>query len=284
MTSLEKREDLEPMNPLKQKTLAYVRERVCESGGFCFYRLEEPNGSDTYYAIEILTLLNEPFQNRKTEDFLKNIQDREGGFKSIYWAYYSLKGLRLMAQFPRISPAPYLKKHLSRYQAVHASSRIRLRRLNYLTDLCMLFEINVSPRLKDEIISFIMSFQNSNGGFGKPVSTLMETTDALGTLQRLGYPVTSLPVTEFLKSCEDLVHGFLNIPAMAPSFLEHLHAGVVATSLLGGTPQYPRACLTFIQACQNKTGGFSRASHGLPSLQNTYFAIHALSLLEVTAG
>ena len=185
-----------------------------------------------------------------------------------------------MGQSPVISPAPYIKKHLEDFRAAHASSTALLRRLNFLTELRILFGINLSPGLQNKIIRFILSLLNSDGGFGSPASTLMETADAISILQRLGFPVTSLSVTGFLKSCENPVHGFLNIPAMAPSFMEHLHAGVISACLLGFVPRYSRACLTFIRACQNKTGGFSRASHGLPTFQDTYHAIHTLSLLE----
>lgn len=43
---------------LKEKVIYYVKERKCNGGGFCFYRLEEPNGSDTYYAIHSLSLFS----------------------------------------------------------------------------------------------------------------------------------------------------------------------------------------------------------------------------------
>ena len=36
----------------------YIKERECENGGYCFYRQEEPNSSDTYYAIATQKLLN----------------------------------------------------------------------------------------------------------------------------------------------------------------------------------------------------------------------------------
>ena len=32
-------------------------DRKCRDGGFCFYRLEEPNGLDTYSALSVLHLL-----------------------------------------------------------------------------------------------------------------------------------------------------------------------------------------------------------------------------------
>ena len=36
---------------IAEKVEVYIMERLCENGGFCFYRLEEPNASDTYFAV-----------------------------------------------------------------------------------------------------------------------------------------------------------------------------------------------------------------------------------------
>ena len=41
-----------------QKTIRYISERQCASGGYCFYRLDEPNAADTLYALASLALLD----------------------------------------------------------------------------------------------------------------------------------------------------------------------------------------------------------------------------------
>ena len=41
-----------------QKTIRYISERRCASGGYCFYRLDEPNAADTLYALASLALLD----------------------------------------------------------------------------------------------------------------------------------------------------------------------------------------------------------------------------------
>lgn len=51
---------------VKSRNLHYVMERKCEGGGFCFYRLEEPNCSDTYYALSILNFLGADFNFQPT--------------------------------------------------------------------------------------------------------------------------------------------------------------------------------------------------------------------------
>jgi len=36
---------------IAEKVKIYIMERLCKGGGFCFYRLEESNASDTYFAV-----------------------------------------------------------------------------------------------------------------------------------------------------------------------------------------------------------------------------------------
>jgi len=81
---------------IAEKVEVYIMERLCENGGFCFYRLEEPNASDTYFAVLALRYLGVDFRNDRTIDFLKNMQRMDGSYSSIYSAYYSIKVLKLM--------------------------------------------------------------------------------------------------------------------------------------------------------------------------------------------
>ena len=51
---------------VKERTINYVTRCRCVEGGFCFYRLEEPNASDTYYALSILNLLGVDIEDDDT--------------------------------------------------------------------------------------------------------------------------------------------------------------------------------------------------------------------------
>ena len=101
-------------------------------------------------------------------------------------------------------------------------------------------------------------------------------------LKWLSYPVERLSITDFVKECEHPIYGFVNLPRMSPSFIEYIHAGISASRLLDYESRHFNKCIEFISDCQSRTGGFSRATHaGIATLENTYLAIHALSLLPV---
>lgn len=268
---------------LKARTLSYIMKRQCQTGGFCFYRLEEPNGSDTYYALATLRLLGKPFKEKSTILFLKDIQNHDGSYKNIYHAYYAIKGLGLMDETPKLDPRPYIRSSLHNFMVKHAALGTILRRMNILTELCSELHITIPVREHTKMIDFVLSCQNDDGGFGSPFSTLLNTSYSLSVIERLHYPFSSLGISRFLEKCKNPVHGFLNIPNMAPSFLEHIHAGVLIASILDYPTFFVEACLNFIKSCQSTNGGFSRAPKGLPTLQDTYYAIHSLTQLTKMA-
>ena len=91
-------------NGLKDRVLQYVMDRKCRDGGFCFYRLEEPNGLDTYSALSVLNLLGVPLHDRKTVAFLQGMQNGDGSYESVFMAFYSLKSLQLAEREPERDP------------------------------------------------------------------------------------------------------------------------------------------------------------------------------------
>ena len=104
---------------LQQRILDYVIDRQCRKGGFCFYKLEETNGLDTYSALSLLNLLDVSFKDEKTVAYLQNMQNDDGSYDSVFLAFYSLKSLRLLNQESRHDPRPYILKHI-RYDRVDA--------------------------------------------------------------------------------------------------------------------------------------------------------------------
>ncbi len=265
---------------LKARTIHYILERQCEKGGFCFYRLEEPNGADTYYALVTLHLLGERIYDPASVQFLKDAQAPGGSYHNLYRAYYAIKGLRYLGSRPRHDPRPYLEAQLRHFAVENASSETALKRLDLLTELCLETGVEISPAQRREITAFIHGFSGENGGFGSPVPTLLVTAYAVKILSRLGLSLPSLKIERYLAACEHPLHGFLNVPDMAPSFLEHIHAGLSVSRFLKHPPRYPDACQRFIERCQAPNGGFARTSCGLPGLADTYLAIHALTILE----
>jgi hypothetical protein len=266
---------------LRQKVIQYVLERKCMSGGFCFYRLEEPNGSDTWFALSVFDLLHYGFRDESTVNYLRAMQHPDGSYDSIYSAFYSIKSLSLLGADPAEDPRPYISRNLGtyRFDARRPPAEVisLFKRTSFLVDLYKTTGLDAG---NDGMIEFILRFRNEDDGFGRPRSTLHETSRALEMLQRLGYALDGLGAESFILRCETPVTGFTDIPRTSLGFLEHVHAGVLASHLLARRPRYAKQCTAFVLNCQNRNGGFSRTPHGgIATMEDTWYAAHALHLL-----
>ncbi|MBN2688414.1 MAG: hypothetical protein JXR85_09610 [Deltaproteobacteria bacterium] len=267
------------------RLIDYTKTRRCRTGGFCFYRLEEPNGSDTYYAIAIFKILGVAFHDDRTIRYLIEQQDGDGSYRSIFSAYYALSGLYLMEEHPAYDPAAYLLGHFDHYrfdaECLPAEVTALFKRLVFFIRLCTGLGIDIPKKKKKEIIDFVLNFQRDDGGFGHGLSSLVETEQAASILQLLDYhPVKDLNIKEFIKSCETPVSGFTGVPKSSLTFIEYINSGIRASELVGYRPRYVDECFRFIVGCQTKTGGFSRGyGAGIATMENSYFAVDSLALL-----
>ena len=269
----------------RSTVIRYVLDRRCLKGGFCFYRLEEPNGSDTWYALSILDLLREKFKDEDTVAYVKGMQHPDGSYDSIYNAWYAIQSLVLLGEQPSRDPRHYVMGNLEHYRfdatKLPAEVISIFRRISYLVDLYAVLEMNRDGQLRDNLIEFIMGFQNEDGGFGYLLSTLLDTAKALAILKSLRQPIEDLGAEVFIRHCEVPFYGFTDIPHTTLSYLEYVHAGVLASYLISRRPTYLEQCETFVMNCQNRNGGFSRTIQGgIATLENTWHALHSLTLLS----
>jgi hypothetical protein len=266
----------------KISIIDYVLQCRCQCGGYCFYRLEEPNGADTYFALSTLNHLKFDFEDEKTTAYLQNLQHDDGSYDSIFSDFYAVNGLRLLGTNPLFDHSSYITSNIDQYKfdvnKLPAEMTAAFKRTFYLVSL---YNKNaVDKKNRDGMVQFILQFANKDHGFGIGKSSLRETALALNILKLLSYPVEQLQPDDFIRICETPICGFTDIPGTSLSFIEHIHAGIMASSLSGHTPSYPEQCLDFILNCRNKTGGFSRTTHdGIATLENTFLAIESLSLL-----
>lgn len=271
------------MDEYKEQAVNYVIERQCKEGGFCFYRLEEPNASDTYYALSILNLLDINFKDENTVAYLRNLQNNHGSYNSIYSAFYSIKSLLLLNEKPKDDPKPYITRSTGIYNVDALLDEVRsiFERIYYVIDLCSTLKIELDDGIRNNIIGFVLNFQKEDRGFGHAHSTLIETSQALAVLKWLNYPIDILKTEHFIKKCENPIYGFVNVPDTSPSFIEHIYAGAIAADIISCKPRYLNQCIELIGKCQNSNGGFSRAADGgISTLENTYYAVHSLKLLS----
>ncbi|MHA1798538.1 MAG: prenyltransferase/squalene oxidase repeat-containing protein [Candidatus Helarchaeota archaeon] len=145
-------------------------------------------------------------------------------------------------------------------------------------DSCFILNIKLENTIKNEITGFLFEIKNDDHGFGPFFSTLIDTYQALTILKFLNFNISSLKSVNFIKKCENSNFGFSNLRNTAPSFIEHVHAGIMASHLMNYRPLYLNQSINFIMRCQNNNGGFSRSTLGISTLENTHQAIEVLML------
>lgn len=273
-----------PMIPEQETTIRYIRERRCASGGYCFYRLDEPNAGDTFYALASLATLGAlPDDDDATRSYLHTFQHPdEGRFSNVNVGYAVMRSMNLLGEQPAIDPAGWILSSLlppgDSTRPVESSSLFE--HLYLLTGLCMLLGVAIPADKKATITSAVLRYQHPDTGFGSPRSTIIETAHALAILGVLGHPVSSIGSRAFLKQCEDLAYGFLAVPGTKPAYLEHVHAGVLACSVLGYDSPVLMQCAEFVGRCCRENGGYIRSVFGgSATLENTYLALDTLDMI-----
>lgn len=261
----------------------YVTQRRCRDGGFCFYRLEEPNGSDTYYALSILSLLGFEVKDEKTVAYLKDRQRTDGSYESTFQAYFCISALQLFNEVPAVDPSDYILSHLGIYDVnnLPAGGSSIFGRLFLLMELCCALKLPLPDDRSESLVSFVLQYQQEDKGFGHSYASLIETMQAVKILALLGYTLSTLRVEDFEPHCEDPVFGYVNVPRTSTAFLEHIHAGIELARLLSLKPRFADRCWEFVLNCQNRTRGFSRTTHGgIATLENTWLAVKTIYLLR----
>jgi hypothetical protein len=151
--------------------------------------------------------------------------------------------------------------------------------LHCLIALCSALKARLDENVVQRIIDLILTFRNEDKGFGHIRSTLLETSQALESLKRLGYPVEELDAEDFIRKCEVPDYGFTGVPNTSLGYLEQVRGGLIACAVLSYKPRYIEQCVRFVRDCQRDDGGFSRR-RGISTLEDTYYAVHSLSLIS----
>jgi len=265
------------MIDFKEQLISYITDRRCPDGGFCFYRLNEPNTVDSFYALDALRMIGEPYDDPATLAWLS----QEDGYPTIYSRYYAIRALAALGTPTEHEAVPWVRalSPLPAGERPVESSSIFEWPLMYLT---IHRDLNrpVSPSTQRCIAEFVSAHRQDNGGYGHWRSTMHETADALSILASLGRLPEDSGVRGFLRQCWHPEYGYLNVPGSLPAYLEHVAAGVRAASL-SGIPVEADLVRAFIRRCRRGNGGYSRSVFGgSPNLATTWMAVSILALLE----
>jgi len=273
-----------PMIPTREITIQYISERRCASGGYCFYRLDEPNAGDTFYALASLAILDAlPRDDEATRTYLHSFQRSDGSFPNVNVGHAVIRSLALLDERPAINPSDWILTAMTApgdaTRPVESMSLFEP--LYQLVNLCRLLEIPIHSREKDELIRAVLGYRRPDTGFGQSYSSMIETAHALAILAALDNETAAQPSVRFLHLCEDPDHGFLSVPNTRPPFLEHIHAGVLACSMIGYRSPVLEPCGDFIRKCCRENGGYVRSTFGgSATLENTYLALDTLDMIE----
>lgn len=258
-----------------EAVLRYVDERRCVDGGYCFYRLPEPNAADTRYALAIRSRLGPVQSDPATVVFLRSLQMPDAAFPNVFVADHVLAGLALLGASPRHDPGPYLlarlaalgdherpPEQLSALEGVHAA-----------VEASGLADVPIGGDSLAAVLRHVRSLRHPGGGFGAGHPTIAETADAVAVLVRLGRPNEAAGASDFVAAAGDPRDGYL--------FLEPVAALVRASLLLRQPLRAPDRVRAFVLGLRHPSGGFVRSRYGgSPTLEYTHLAVETLALLD----
>jgi hypothetical protein len=271
------------LQTIKENAARYILERTCPGGGFCFYRLDEPNPQDTYFALATLDLLEIPYRAERTVRYLQAIQQTDGVYESLAQTFFVLLGLRYLDSQSLHDPTAGVERLtdwlLSSVSSPGDTRSALFAELYQVTLLREAMNLDWREGQRQSIIRLLHAHHHRDGGFGVETSNLLETFHAAAVLRRISHPVALTDVEPFLRACEHPVFGFTGKPATSLFFLEYLHAGLALCNEIALLPTYGAACASFLYQCQTNSGGFARTNLAIATLENTCFAIHGIQIL-----
>jgi len=268
----------------------YVESTRSDDGGYCYYRLNESNAADTFYAVYVLTALNRPVPEPElTADFLQQHQGSDDSFQSIYSADYVLRALDLLGVPPPFDPNDFLQSQLEgtlsiASQPYYELSNSFLASLGKAVAILALRHDEPSPAVKTEVVEAVRPYKRPEGGFGVDHASVYSTYNAV---QALSFSLSDSPagVSQWIRRCEWKKGGFSQTPVNTPNYLDEIHRGLSIMRAVNERPRYPQETATFIGRLQNANGGFRRAADsGISSLENAYYALKALVELSYWKG
>jgi uncharacterized protein len=273
-----------------RQLVGYVESTRNDDGGYCFYRLNESNAADTFYAVYALTALNRRVPEPElTADFLQQRQGSDGSFQSIYSADYVLRALDLLGVPPLFDPDDFLHSQLEGTlsivsQPYYELSNSFLQSLGRTVAILAIRHEEPSPAAKTEVVAAVRQYQRPEGGFGVEHASIYSTYNAV---QALSFsPADCLAgVSQWIRRCEWKTGGFSQTPVNTPNYLDEIHRGLSIMQAVNESPRYRQEITRFIGRLQNANGGFRRAvDSGISSLENTYYALKALVELGFWKG
>jgi hypothetical protein len=231
------------------KVVQYLKDREKEEGGFSFAPELYPDLEDTYFAVRIFQFLDVDIDQKNTANYLRSINWKDVGFpRAVYMLVYL--HLCLNIDFPHLL-TELLGRDWGRFQVLDAQyffdeiQKLLHQPLHSLPSLSY-FQFHPKDNLqalrkkvsillnhgtdfnKQEIIRWVQSSQNGDGGFGfypETTSYMENTYCALEILSKLdSSPVRIDLCRKYILGCQTKSGGFGRAPASFPFIESTFHA------------------------------------------------------------
>jgi len=264
-----------------REVVAYIERCHLEDGGYFFARVPPSSGTDTYFAVKSLSILDSKPRNPESvvKFFLSQVrEDSLSGVTSIFNAVGVIDELSRVSSNMR----RYAEKKVTAWQNeaggfgalenidVEVASELQetYRAVKALKTMGVSFN-------EEKISHFVSSLLNRDGGYGKNGhSTLASTFYATAIYRLLKGNKEDLAYTkDYLRNKE---------ANWQVQFIEDLFWLVEGLANLGEKSNYPDRINSLILECQRPNGGFSRATvMGIPTLEYTYYALSILRRIGI---
>ncbi|MDP7976662.1 MAG: prenyltransferase/squalene oxidase repeat-containing protein [TACK group archaeon] len=267
-----------------QLTVDYVKQRQLDNGGFFFAReAGTPSVEDTFYSIKILKALGQDVPRKEqVVRYLKGAQRQDGSFSSVEVARYVIEGLGELSDSFVVERGfkNWLLSSSSHGFWLKSESEIALELFEAATSVIkmtgMLDDVDVDRLRRD-----LAAFESEEGGYGIKRATLSGTYYAVRSLWNLGFDVTG-ECHDFLSKCEIKGLGFSERPMTYPPVISDIYHGIWLARATGYGIASANSVRDFVLSFMNGNGGFRYFPEmGISNLENTYYAVESLKLLEV---
>jgi len=278
-----------------KKLTHFVKCRLNSDGGYSFsypiYGVEFPSSiSETFYALAILSLLNEEIPSKaRTIRYLLDVQRPDGMYDSVGVAFYAIKSLKLLGTLPKnLAFTKQLFATLREFKIFKETFGGEFFSADYdITNSPFKLAYQASKTLhilgkniEESDVSWLLP-ENKTGGFGIGRSDIAATYHAVVALSYGGYDLSKLRNTPlFIHKCRTDDGGYASVPNSRPSYIETTYFAVATLKLLNVKIDDAKKHIQFITNLQNDDGGFRRSPYlGISTLCNSYFALKTLFML-----
>ncbi len=258
------------------------------------------SASHTAAALEAISLLGgTPSDPTGAKNFLLSLETPEGGFRlstisssaSLKGTFFSLKGLELLGATPsNVTKTLEWLLNWTPNQGGFGGFPGDDASLRETFDAVYALSLSGRPiPHRQEILNFVSSYRNPDGGYGLTGSNVESTFRAVTIYSLLGEPFPNASQTiAFLQSLQQTDGGFIKRPGASPSYVISTYRAVAALNLLNATPSNVLGAIAFLQSNQNSDGGFGGFNNDpvrgrdTSDVSSTYRAVRALALLNAT--